>query len=80
MLSFLFKLYKTIISPVLHLIGKSIFGSQYACRFTPTCSVYTSEAVKRYGIIQGIYLGFKRFLRCNPFSAGGFDPVPDKIK
>lgn len=46
-----------------------------ACRFQPTCSEYTYQAVSKYGTIQGLYLGFRRILRCNPWSQGGYDPV-----
>lgn len=45
------------------------------CRFSPTCSQYTYEAVGKYGTIRGLFLGVKRLLRCHPFSAGGFDPI-----
>ncbi|HRU74075.1 MAG TPA: membrane protein insertion efficiency factor YidD [Caldisericia bacterium] len=47
-----------------------------SCRYTPTCSQYTLEAVEKYGSIKGLFLGFKRILRCNPFFPGGEDPVP----
>lgn len=47
-----------------------------SCRFTPTCSEYAYQAIKRYGTIRGTYLGVKRILRCNGFFKGGFDPVP----
>ena len=46
------------------------------CRFYPSCSQYTYEAVEKYGVGRGSWMGFKRILRCNPFSKGGFDPVP----
>jgi hypothetical protein len=46
------------------------------CRFHPTCSQYTYEAIDRYGVIKGGVMGFWRILRCNPFNPGGFDPVP----
>lgn len=48
------------------------------CRFTPTCSNYSMEAIMKYGSIKGSYLSIKRILRCNPFSKGGVDPVPVK--
>lgn len=53
-----------------------LFLTDKACRFTPTCSEYTYQAVERYGIIYGLFLGGKRILRCHPWSKGGFDPVP----
>lgn len=45
------------------------------CRFHPTCSEYTKQALAHYGLIKGLFLGFKRILRCNPFNAGGYDPL-----
>ena len=61
----LLELYKTLISPFL----------PPACRFEPTCSEYTRQAVEKYGAMKGSWLGIKRILRCQPFSKGGFDPV-----
>lgn len=46
-----------------------------SCRFHPSCSQYTLEAIQRYGLLKGTLLGGWRLLRCNPFSKGGFDPV-----
>lgn len=46
------------------------------CRFTPTCSSYAMEAIQKYGPIKGVFLSFRRILRCNPFHEGGYDPVP----
>ena len=54
---------------------KALFLSDAACRFQPTCSEYTSQAIKRYGIILGSLKGVKRILRCHPWSKGGYDPV-----
>lgn len=45
------------------------------CRFVPSCSEYTYEAVKKYGVIKGLFLGFKRILRCNRWNKGGVDLV-----
>ena len=46
------------------------------CRYTPTCSQYAQQAIQKYGAIKGGYLALRRILRCNPFSKGGYDPVP----
>ena len=46
------------------------------CRFTPTCSQYALEAIQKYGPGKGTFLAIKRILRCNPYSKGGYDPVP----
>lgn len=45
------------------------------CRFHPTCSAYTIAALSKYGTFRGAWLGFRRILRCNPWSRGGFDPL-----
>lgn len=62
----LIRLYKYTISP---LLGRR-------CRFFPSCSEYTAEAVEKYGALKGTHLGVKRLLRCHPWNPGGFDPVP----
>jgi len=58
--------YQVLISP---LLGP-------ACRFEPSCSRYTAEAVARYGAVKGVGMGAQRVCRCHPLNAGGFDPVP----
>ncbi len=49
------------------------------CRYEPSCSAYAAESVRRFGAIRGTLLGAWRLLRCNPFSHGGFDPVPARF-
>ena len=68
LLILLIRFYQKFISP--------IFPAK--CRFYPTCSQYTLEAIKEYGAVKGTYLGIKRILKCNPFHEGGYDPVPKK--
>ena len=63
---YLIKTYRLFISP--------FFGA--TCRYTPTCSEYSITAIQRYGIFKGGLLSAKRILSCNPFHAGGNDPVP----
>ena len=46
------------------------------CKFTPTCSNYTYQAIEKYGSFKGAVLGLKRIVRCHPWSLGGYDPTP----
>lgn len=46
-----------------------------SCRFTPSCSLYTIQAIEKHGLPRGVFMGARRLLRCHPFSEGGYDPV-----
>ncbi|MBN1426782.1 MAG: membrane protein insertion efficiency factor YidD [Anaerolineae bacterium] len=65
----LIRLYQSTLSPVL----------PPACRFTPTCSNYAYEALRRFGFFKGSWLAIKRIGRCHPFHPGGYDPVPEEF-
>lgn len=73
---FLIKLYQKTLS--LDTGFLSIFYSERLCRFHPTCSQYTYDAISKYGIFKGSWLGFKRIIRCHPWNDGGYDPVPEE--
>ncbi|MBN1301110.1 MAG: membrane protein insertion efficiency factor YidD [Melioribacteraceae bacterium] len=62
----LIKIYQILISPVL----------PSSCRYQPTCSQYSLEALKKYGLLKGGWLGIKRISRCHPWGGSGYDPVP----
>jgi len=70
------RIYQKTLSPD-HGVLRKLYPYGY-CRFYPTCSEYGHESINRHGLIKGGFLAVKRIIRCNPFSAGGEDPVPDK--
>ena len=65
---FIIKVYQYCISP---LLGNN-------CRFYPSCSQYSVQAIERFGVIKGSYLSIRRLLKCHPWHEGGEDPVPEK--
>ena len=66
LLIFLIKIYQYTLSPLL--------GPR--CRFLPSCSCYSVDAISQHGVLVGLFYSIKRLLRCHPFSTGGYDPVP----
>jgi putative membrane protein insertion efficiency factor len=56
-------------------IFQALFMTDRVCRFQPSCSEYTYQAIKKYDILKGSWLGLKRVLRCHPWSKGGYDPL-----
>ena len=58
-----------------HNISRWLTSKNINCKFYPTCSEYTKQAIEKYGAIKGLLLGIARILRCNPFSKGGYDPL-----
>ncbi len=68
LLYFLINVYKKTLSPILENLG-------IHCKYYPTCSQYMKQAIEKYGVLKGGFLGIKRILRCNPFSKGGYDPL-----
>ena len=65
---FFINFYKKYISQIFEYSG-------IRCKYYPTCSEYTKQAIQKYGTIKGSFLGLKRILKCNPFSKGGYDPL-----
>lgn len=69
---------KCFLIKLINLYQNSSSSTHGLCKFYPTCSEYTKQAINEYGCFKGIFLGIKRILRCNPFTKGGYDPVPIK--
>ena len=69
----LVRLYQLVLSP----LKQVFFGTSCGCRFQPSCSHYSREALLQHGFWRGCALSIKRILRCHPWNKGGYDPVPD---
>lgn len=62
----LIRFYQTLLSPML----------PASCRYMPTCSEYSKQAILKYGPLKGLWLGIKRILKCHPWGGSGYDPIP----
>jgi putative membrane protein insertion efficiency factor len=67
-----FRVYKTVLSPMAHVISPT------QCLYLPTCSEYAYVALARFGVARGSWLALRRLARCHPFAKGGLDPVPER--
>jgi putative membrane protein insertion efficiency factor len=70
-LRFAFRVYKAVLSPLVHAISPT------QCLYLPTCSEYAYVALARFGVVRGSWLALRRLGRCHPFAQGGLDPVPE---
>jgi len=68
-----FRIYKAVISPVLHWVGVG------QCLYLPTCSEYAYTAMSRFGLVRGGWMTVQRVARCHPWGKGGLDPVPERV-
>lgn len=66
---------KKILIKLIKMYQKTPGLFHYNCKFYPTCSNYTIEAIETFGVLKGTFLGIKRIVKCNPFSRGGYDPL-----
>ena len=68
---------KRIVLALIRMYQKRVSDSlPPACRFVPSCSEYTYQAIAKYGVLRGGWMGFRRLMRCHPLHPGGYDPVP----
>ncbi len=67
-IKFFIKIYQNTLSKIFHYFG-------YNCKFYPSCSEYMIQAIEKYGVFKGLFLGIKRIFKCNIFSKGGYDPL-----
>ncbi len=67
---------KKILIKLISLYQKISMLKPPVCRFYPTCSEYTKQAIIKYGVIKGLWLGIKRISKCHPLNPGGYDPLP----
>lgn len=68
-------MFKKILIKLIEIYQKISSLTPATCRFVPTCSEYTKQAITKYGIFKGMWLGLKRIVKCHPFHPGGYDPL-----
>lgn len=71
---------KKLFIKIIRIYQHTPINTHNMCKYTPTCSSYMIDALNEYGLLKGGFMGFIRICRCNPFSKGGYDPVPKKEK
>lgn len=69
-------MFKKILVKLIQIYQKISCLTPPVCRFIPTCSEYTKQALQKYGVLKGLWLGVKRVCKCHPFHEGGYDPLP----
>ena len=68
-------MFKKLLIKLIEIYQKISRFTPPVCRFTPTCSEYTKQAIEKYGVFKGLWLGLKRICKCHPFHEGGYDPL-----